>query len=134
MTSTAIKFKCKSWIDTFGQRGSKAAGSIITNAFADSLVGLVNYGTLVGVFIGGFTLWVANFMGKQFEELHKNGEKVGDEMLVRYEEVEGKNIDGDGNSNSSSSCVDDDDGDDNENINTSSRKLKQSPMRGTTII
>jgi len=41
MTSTAIKFKCKSWIDTFGQRSSKAAGSIITNAFADSLAGLV---------------------------------------------------------------------------------------------
>ena len=41
MTSTAIKFKCKSWIDTFGQRSSKAAGSLITNAFADNLIGLV---------------------------------------------------------------------------------------------
>lgn len=37
MTSTSIKFKCKSWIETFGQRGSKAAGSLITNAFADDL-------------------------------------------------------------------------------------------------
>ena len=72
VTSSAVKFKCKSWIDTFGQRGSKAAGSIITNAFADSLVQLVNYGTFVGVVIGGFTLWVADYMGKQFETLHKN--------------------------------------------------------------
>lgn len=40
MTSTQIKFKCKSWIDTFGQRSTKAGGSIITNAFATSLVDL----------------------------------------------------------------------------------------------
>jgi AAA family ATP:ADP antiporter len=29
MTSTSIKFKCKSWIDTFGQRSSKAGGSLM---------------------------------------------------------------------------------------------------------
>jgi AAA family ATP:ADP antiporter len=40
-TSTNIKFKCKSWIDTFGQRGAKAAGSILTNQFAASMVDLV---------------------------------------------------------------------------------------------
>jgi AAA family ATP:ADP antiporter len=40
MTSTNIKFKCKSWIDTFGQRSSKAAGSLITNQFATSIVEL----------------------------------------------------------------------------------------------
>ncbi|KAJ1428062.1 TLC ATP/ADP transporter-domain-containing protein [Ochromonadaceae sp. CCMP2298] len=41
MTGNNIKFKCKSWIDTFGQRGSKAAGSLITNAFASSMADLV---------------------------------------------------------------------------------------------
>jgi AAA family ATP:ADP antiporter len=41
MTSTQIKFKCKSWIDTFGQRSAKAGGSIVTNAFASSIVDLV---------------------------------------------------------------------------------------------
>lgn len=40
MTSTNIKFKCKSWIDTFGQRSAKAGGSLITNAFASSIVQL----------------------------------------------------------------------------------------------
>lgn len=40
MTSTQIKFKCKSWIDTFGQRSSKAGGSLVTNAFATSIVDL----------------------------------------------------------------------------------------------
>jgi len=39
-TSTQIKFKCKSWIDTFGQRSSKAGGSFITNAFATSIADL----------------------------------------------------------------------------------------------
>lgn len=37
VTSNSVKFKCKSWIDTMGQRGCKAAGSVITNAFANSL-------------------------------------------------------------------------------------------------
>lgn len=41
MTSTNIKFKCKSWIDTMGQRGAKASGSLITNAFANSLADLI---------------------------------------------------------------------------------------------
>lgn len=35
-TSSAVKFKSKSWIDIFGARGSKAAGSIVTNAFSDA--------------------------------------------------------------------------------------------------
>ena len=41
VTNTNIKFKCKSWIDTFGQRSAKAGGSVITNAFATSLPDLI---------------------------------------------------------------------------------------------
>jgi hypothetical protein len=53
-TSTAIKFKCKSWIDTFGQRSAKAGGSLITNQFATSIVDLTkcvsnNLSTLLDV-------------------------------------------------------------------------------------
>jgi AAA family ATP:ADP antiporter len=79
MTSTNIKFKCKSWIDTFGQRSSKAAGSLITNAFATSMVELVNYGSLVGIFSGAFLIWVSGWMGKEFDERSVSGEKVGEE-------------------------------------------------------
>ena len=100
VTSNTIKFKCKSWIDTFGQRGSKAAGSLITNAFAQSLPDLVNYGTLTGVVVGGFTIWVAQFMGRQFEELHSSGDKVGEEPSVTYDEVVV-----DENEDDSTSCV-----------------------------
>lgn len=78
-TSSSIKFKCKSWIDTFGQRSAKAAGSIITNAFASSLVDLNNYGTLVGVVLATFLIWVSKEMGAKFEDLQAEGVKVGEE-------------------------------------------------------
>lgn len=64
MTSTNIKFKCKSWIDTFGQRSNKAAGSLITNQFASSMVDLVNYGSFVGVVTATFLIWVSHYMGR----------------------------------------------------------------------
>jgi AAA family ATP:ADP antiporter len=63
-TSTSIKFKCKSWIDTFGQRSSKAAGSIITNQFASSMIDLVNYGSGLGIVMSAFLIWVSQWMGK----------------------------------------------------------------------
>ena len=78
-TSSSIKFKCKSWIDTFGQRSAKALGSLITNAFASSLVDLNNYGTLVGVVLASFLIWVSKEMGAKFEELQAEGVKVGEE-------------------------------------------------------
>lgn len=64
VTNSQIKFKCKSWIDTFGQRSSKAAGSIVTNAFATSLSDLITYGSLTGIFFSIFLIWVSMFMGK----------------------------------------------------------------------
>ena len=77
-TSSSIKFKCKSWIDTFGQRSSKAAGSLVTNAFATSIIDLANYGSAVGLFISVLLIWVSNYMGKEFEGLSERGEKVGE--------------------------------------------------------
>lgn len=40
VTSTGIQFKCRSLIDTFGQRGTKAIGSIVTSTFATSFSNL----------------------------------------------------------------------------------------------
>ena len=68
-TSSSIKFKCKSWIDTFGQRSSKAAGLLVTTAFATSIIDLANYGSAVGLFISVLLIWVSNYMDKEFEEL-----------------------------------------------------------------
>ena len=78
-TSNSIKFKCKSWIDTFGQRSAKAGGSLVTNAFASSLYDLNNYGTLIGVVLSVFLMWVSKEMGAKFEELQAEGVKVGEE-------------------------------------------------------
>jgi len=80
-TATNIKFKCKSWIDTFGQRSSKAAGSLITNAFATSMIDLVNYGSLIGIIMAGFLTWISKWMGEKFEDLQAKGEKVGEKTI-----------------------------------------------------
>jgi AAA family ATP:ADP antiporter len=77
-TSDPIKFKCKSWIDTFGQRSAKAVGSLIANAFTSSLYDLNNYGTLVGAILAIFLIWVSKAMGSKFEELQASGMKVSD--------------------------------------------------------
>lgn len=82
VTSSSVKFKCKSWIDTMGQRGCKAAGSIITNAFANSLSELLAYGNGVGLIINIMLLFVSRFMGKKFDELSETGHKIGETPAV----------------------------------------------------
>jgi len=77
-TSNAVKYKAKSWIDIFGARGSKATGSIVTNAFSDSAVELINNGSLVGMAVASFLIWNATFMGKKFEEYMESGYIVGE--------------------------------------------------------
>lgn len=47
-----------------GQRGSKAAGSLITNAFANSMADLNLYGNAIGTIINLGLLFVSNYMGK----------------------------------------------------------------------
>jgi AAA family ATP:ADP antiporter len=78
-TSTNIKFKCKSWIDTFGQRSAKAGGSLITNACASNLADLNNYGFLTGAVMSCFLIWVSKHMGELFEKLQGEDRKVGEE-------------------------------------------------------
>lgn len=77
-TSSAVKYKAKSWIDIFGARGSKATGSIVTNAFSDSAVNLVNNGSLVGMAVASFLIWNATYMGKKFDEYTETGYVVGE--------------------------------------------------------
>jgi AAA family ATP:ADP antiporter len=78
VTSNNIKAKCKSWIDTFGQRSAKATGSIITNAFATDIVLLTNWGSGVGIVMSAFLIWVSDWMGRVFQRLQDNKEKVGE--------------------------------------------------------
>ena len=77
-TSSNVKYKAKSWIDIFGARGSKALGSVVTNAFSTSAVELIDKGSLVGMCVASFLIWNANFMGKKFEEYTESGYIVGE--------------------------------------------------------
>lgn len=86
-TSSAVRYKAKSWIDIFGARGSKALGSVVTNAFSDSAENLVANGSFVGMAVSCFLIWNARFMGKLFEEYTQSGYVVGEE-----DNPESKNI------------------------------------------
>jgi len=119
-TSPAVKYKAKSWIDIFGARGSKALGSVVTNAFSDSATNLVANGSLVGMCVASFLIWNARFMGAKFDEYTSSGYIVGDEgssssAIATEDEHEAKNIEMASNQNESedTSCaiVDDDDDD-----------------------
>ena len=78
-TSSAVRYKAKSWIDIFGARGSKAMGSVVTNAFSDSAANLVQNGSLVGIAVASFLIWNARFMGRSFEEYLESGYIVGED-------------------------------------------------------
>lgn len=78
-TSSAVKYKAKSWIDIFGARGSKALGSVVTNAFSDSAHNLIQNGSLVGMAVASFLIWNARFMGRKFDEYMDSGYIVGGE-------------------------------------------------------
>uniref|UniRef100_A0A6U3R993 ADP,ATP carrier protein n=1 Tax=Ditylum brightwellii TaxID=49249 RepID=A0A6U3R993_9STRA len=91
-TSPSVRYKAKSWIDIFGARGSKAMGSVVTNAFSDSAQVLVSNGSLVGMAVASFLIWNAKFMGKKFEEYTESGFIVGAE---ENDNSDGK--DGEGN-------------------------------------
>jgi AAA family ATP:ADP antiporter len=87
-TSPAVKYKAKSWIDIFGARGSKALGSVVTNAFSDSASNLVANGSLVGMAVASFLIWNANFMGKKFDEYTESEYIVGEaEGLAQHEVI-----------------------------------------------
>ena len=78
-TSSAVRYKAKSWIDIFGARGSKAMGSVVTNAFSDSTSSLIQNGSLVGMMVASFLIWNARFMGKSFDKYVASGYIVGDD-------------------------------------------------------
>lgn len=78
-TTAAVKFKAKSWIDVFGARGSKALGSVFTNAWSDSAADLLSYGSFVGMAMSAGLIWVSYWQGAQFDSLIATGTLVGDD-------------------------------------------------------
>lgn len=71
-TSKDIKFKAKSWIEGFGGRGAKAAGSGI-NAMFTQMADLMIYGSIISLGIIGVWIVVAYYVGTKNDELTKEG-------------------------------------------------------------
>ena len=105
-TSSNVKFKAKSWIDVFGARGSKALGSVVTNAFSDSAADLLSYGAFVGMSVASFLIYVAWWQGREFDNLIDGGVKLGEEP----EPVPASAADDDGEGTSCGLEEEDDDG------------------------
>jgi len=70
-TSKDIKFKTKGWIDMFGARSMKAAGSVINDMFKESTQALLTYGTIMSLGVVFIWVFVAAYVGKTFVQLTK---------------------------------------------------------------
>ena len=75
-TTRDVRYKAKGWIDMFGSRSSKGAGSAINNMFTGSVNELLLYGTLVSFGLIGIWLAVASYVGHRFKSLTDNDEVV----------------------------------------------------------
>ena len=86
-TIKEIKFKSKSWIDAFGSKFAKAAGSMF-NVFAEKMGSGLMFPVYSFFFAGVVCLWfgVAFLLGRRFEQVVLNNEVIGAE-----EENVGKN-------------------------------------------
>jgi len=75
-TSKDIKFKTKGWIDMFGARSMKAAGSVINNTFKESTQALLTYGTIMSLGVVFVWVFIAAYVGKTFAELTKENKTL----------------------------------------------------------
>jgi AAA family ATP:ADP antiporter len=130
-TSGAVRYKAKSWIDIFGARGSKALGSVVTNAFSDSAENLVANGSLVGMAVSCFLIWNARFMGKLFEQYTESGYIVGEEDNPETQNIQmaiGQN------ENEDTSCALEEEDDDDEEDGDEEVELKTKATAQVTMV
>jgi hypothetical protein len=97
--------------------GSKAIGSVITNAFSDSLTHLVHYGGMIALFVSALSLYVARYMGSKFDEYNETGYIVGDSDTVSATQQQ-RNNDGFALVDTGSGAVHDSDSDNDSNSST----------------
>jgi AAA family ATP:ADP antiporter len=77
-TSKDVKFKSKAWIDMFGNRSTKGAGSVVSKVAGRSGVfwPLILTGTIISLGIIGVWLIVARFVGNKFNDLQDQNKIV----------------------------------------------------------
>jgi ATP:ADP antiporter, AAA family len=76
-TSKDVKFKSKGWIDMFGSRLAKGAGSQFNNLFKSSIHSLMTYGTLAALGLIGIWIVIAMYIGQTFNKLTREDRIVG---------------------------------------------------------
>lgn len=76
-----IRFKAKSWIDVFGNRTAKAFGSLITGFARDDPDALVKIGSAPSWIVSMILVFISMYMGREFEDLIKSGEVIGENEL-----------------------------------------------------
>jgi len=81
-TSKAARYKAKGWIEMFGARTAKMAGSQVTNVFKRDVTTLLVFGTIFSLGIIAFWLFAAWYVGKKNAELLSEGKIVSQEGIV----------------------------------------------------
>ncbi len=78
-TSDAIKFKAKAWVDVFGSRLAKAAGSLLTSLAAGNAATLRSTAEIPCLVLSAIIIFLAWSIGRDFEGLIASNTVVGDE-------------------------------------------------------
>lgn len=74
-TSRDIRFKTKSWIDTFGARSAKGMGGLVVAAFP-LVSDLITYGSVISLGIIGVWIGAAFFVGKENRKLVEESKTI----------------------------------------------------------
>jgi AAA family ATP:ADP antiporter len=126
-TSKAVKFKAKSWIDIFGQRGAKALGSVVTAFYSNSSELLLSNGMIISMGLSGFLLYISNWIGIKFDAYTESGYVVGadaEEENLEPEEAAGAQFKA-----QDTSCADEEDEDDGDEVDEATLK-----KNNTTVV
>lgn len=75
-TSKDVKFKSKGWIDMFGSRSAKGAGSAVTNTFKHNIPDLMVYGTFISLGLTAMWIVAALFVGTKNRHLIKENKII----------------------------------------------------------
>lgn len=75
-TSKDAKMKAKSIIESFGSKGAKGLGSVVTDALKSDVLLLINAGSMISLGVLGAWILVAFFVGRKYEDLRAKNEIV----------------------------------------------------------
>ncbi|MDQ5940323.1 MAG: antiporter, family [Candidatus Dependentiae bacterium] len=75
-TSQDVRFKAKGWVDQFGSRSSKGAGSIVSDLFKSSISDLLLYSTVISLGLIGVWVVAAAYVGSRFKVLTDTNQVV----------------------------------------------------------